>query len=135
MTGTFAQAGNRAPLRLERTGPAQVEAAPRPTPVSRAAEGRWEGRYDMGGYPRNVTVEIANQGAAMPRVDFVVVGKATTRLPIDFVAEEEGVVRIESRAYRIAFQGRVHDDRIEGILEQGPLEIPLVLRRPERKPS
>jgi len=135
MTGTMSQAGNTAPFRLERVGAAQVDAAPRSTPVAHATEGRWVGRFELGGYPRDVTLDIANQGAAMPQVDFVVVGKATTKLPIDRVAEEDGVLRIESRAYRFAFEGRVRGDRIDGTLELGPTEMPLVLQRAPGKSS
>jgi hypothetical protein len=61
------------------------------------------------------------------------VGKLTTKLPIDFVTEEEGVLRIESHPYGITLEGRVAKDRIEGTLEQGPVEVPITLRRPGEK--
>ena len=131
MTGELKQAGNVAPFTLERTGAAQVDLAKRSTAVSHETEGRWIGEYEMGGYPRHVTVDIANRAGAPASVEFVVVGKATTKLPIDFVAEEEGMLRIESHAYGITFEGRVHgsDGRIVGTFENGPFELPLTLRR------
>jgi hypothetical protein len=131
MTGEFRQAGNVATLALKRAGAAQVDVAKRSTAVSHDAEGRWVGEYEMAGYPRHVTVDIANRAGSPANVDFVVVGKATTKLPIDYVGEQEGMLRIESRAYGFTFEGRVHgaDGRIVGTLEVGPFELPFTLRR------
>jgi hypothetical protein len=131
MTGELTQGGNKAPFMLKRSGPAQVEFAARSTAVSREAEGRWVGEYEMGGYPRHVTVDIANRPDAPASVDFVVVGKATTKLLIDFVSEEEGLLRIQCSTYRINFEGRLDSrkEKIVGTFENGPFELPLVLRR------
>jgi hypothetical protein len=132
LRGELSQAGNVAALSLARTGDAQVETPRKSTPVASTTEGRWVGKFELGGYPREVTIDIANRGSAAPEVHFVVVGRASTRLPVDFVAEEDGLLRIESRAYRLAFEGRVHAGRIDGTVEVGPQEIPLQLRRPEK---
>jgi hypothetical protein len=131
MAGEMRQAGNAAAFTLERIGEAQVELPPRSTPVAREIEGRWTGEFEMGGYPRHVTVDFANRAGSAAKVDFVVVGKATTQVPIDFVSEQEGLLRLESRAYRINFEGRIHtgEGRIAGTLELGPTAVPLVLRR------
>jgi hypothetical protein len=133
LSGEMKQGGNAAPFELARVGAAQVEPPRRSTAIAKALEGRWIGEYELGGYARHVTVDIANAGAAPPAIEFVVVGKQATKIPIDFVAEEEGLVRIECNAYRLYFEGRVRGDRIEGTFEQsGFFEVPLVLRRPEK---
>ncbi|HLX25074.1 MAG TPA: hypothetical protein VKR38_17125 [Usitatibacter sp.] len=131
MSGELSQGGNKAPFTLKRSGAAQVELAVRSTAVSRETEGRWIGEYEMGGYPRHVTVDIANRPGAAATVEFVVVGKATTKLPVDFVSEQEGLLRIQCSAYRINFEGRLDGDknRIVGTFENGPFELPLTLRR------
>ncbi len=131
MSGELSQGGNKAPFTLKRSGAAQVEAVARSTAVSRETEGRWIGEYELGGYPRHVTVDIANRPGAAATVEFVVVGKATTKLPIDFVSEEEGLLRIQCSAYRITFEGRLDNDKakIVGTFENGPFELPLTLRR------
>ena len=131
MAGEFFQGGNVAPFALARTGAAQVEFAARSTAVSRETEGRWVGEYELGGYPRHVTVDIANRPGAAASVDFVVVGKATTKLPIDLVSEEEGLLRIQCSPYRISFEGRLdaRREKIVGTFENGPFELPLTLRR------
>lgn len=135
IVGEIRQAGNVAPFRLERTGAAQVDQAARSTPVANSTQGRWVGEFELGGYPRHVTLDIVNEGSAMPKVDFVVVGKQTTKVPVDFVAEEEGILRIESRPYGMTVEARVAGDRIEGMLEVGSQEIPFLLRRSVEKRS
>ena len=56
---------------------------------------------------------------------------SVVKVPIDFVSEEEGLLRLESHAYRINFEGRIHEQegRIAGTFAQGSMEVPLVLRR------
>jgi len=129
--GELRQAGNAAPFALRLAGAAQVDPARRSTAVARETEGRWIGEYEMNGYPRHVTVDIANHAGAPASVELVVVGKATTRVPVDYVAEAEGMLRLESSAYRLTFEGRVRaaEGRIVGTLENGPFELPLTLRR------
>jgi hypothetical protein len=136
MAGEMRQGGNAAPFSLQRTGEAQVELPPRSTAVARALEGRWTGEYEMGGYPRRVTVDFTNHAGSAATADLVIVGKATTKVPIDFVSEEEGRLRLESHAYRITYEGRIHqaEARIAGTIALGPLEVPLVLRRAGGKP-
>ena len=132
LQGEMKQAGNAAPLALARAGDAQVEYAPKSGPVAATTEGRWVGEFELGGYPRKITIDIANRGKEAAQVDFVVVGKQTTKIPVDFVAEEDGVLRIASQVYRIVFEGRVGAGRIDGSIDVGPQEIPLRLRRPEK---
>jgi hypothetical protein len=131
LAGEFTQAGNRAPFTLRRTGEAQVDPPRRSTPVTAALEGTWVGRYEMG-YSRQVTLKLAN-AAGIGTAEFVVVGKRTTNLPISLVTESDRYLRIESAETGISFEGRISADRreISGNFEQGPLEAPLVLRRPQ----
>lgn len=135
MTGQLRQAGHTAPFELHRAGEAQVDPPVRSTAVTPQLEGRWTGTYEMGGYPRNVTVDIANQPGSTAKIDFVVVGKMTTKLPIDLVAEKDGTLRVESNPYRIVYEGVISAGQIKGTLVQGPFEAPLVLRRSTEKAS
>jgi hypothetical protein len=135
IVGEMDQAGNKAPFRLVRTGPAQVDQAARSAPVASSTQGRWIGEFELGGYPRHVTLDIANDGANKPKVELVVVGKQVSRLPIDLVNEEEGILHIESRLYGTTLEARVSADRIEGTLEVGANEIPILLRRSAEKTS
>ena len=131
ITGTFTQAGNTAPLTLARTGSAQVDLPPRSTPVAREYEGKWIGDYELGGYTRHVTLSLANHAKAPATAEFVIVGKKVNNLPVDLLTQDGAFLRIESHAIGINFEGRLSKDNgeIDGTYEQGPLELPLVLRR------
>jgi hypothetical protein len=137
MNGEMMQAGNTARISLKKIGPAQVDAPPRSTAVARRLEDRWIGEFELGGYPRHVTITLENHPDAAATAKFVVVGKQTTDLPVDLVLEEDKFVRIESQANRIAFEGRFieESDEIRGAIDLGSLELPLVLRRSDGKTS
>jgi hypothetical protein len=137
MSGELHQGGNVAPLTLMRTGRAQVEAPVTSTAVRHDLEAAWTGRFMLGGAPRDVAITVANHAGAPATATFVVVGKRTTDLPVDLVVEEGEFLRIESSANRVTFEGRYVDarDEIDGSIEVGPLEIPVVLRRKPRSAS
>jgi hypothetical protein len=131
MAGEMRQGGNVAKFSLRRVAPAQVEPYPRSTSVRHDLEGQWGGDFELGGYPRHVTITFENHANAAATAKFVVVGKQTTNLPVDLVIDEDNFLRIESQANRVAFEGRFvkASGEISGIVELGSLELPLVLRR------
>jgi hypothetical protein len=137
MTGELHQGGNVAPFTLTRVGTAQVEAAPRSTAVRRDLEAAWTGQVMLGDYPRNVTITVANHDGAAATATFVVVGKQTTDLAVELVVEEGDFLRIESPANRVTFEGRFvrNRDEINGNIELGSFELPVVLRRKPRSAS
>jgi hypothetical protein len=137
MAGQMTQGGHAAPFALQRTGPAHVELAPRSTPVAHDLEDQWAGEFELGGYPRKVTITLENHPAAAATARFVVVGKQTTDLPVDLVLEDGDSLRIESQAAHVAFEGHFvrESDEIKGSVELGALELPLVLRRAARRTS
>lgn len=131
MAGEMRQGGNAAPFTLTRTGPAQVEPPVRSTPVAADVAHAWRGDFELTGYPRHVTLTFENHADSGATATLVVVGKATTTVPIDLVVQEGANLRIESQAMGIAFEGRLDDAHAElqGTIEVGPIERPLVLRR------
>jgi hypothetical protein len=131
MAGEMSQGGNVAPFFLKRTAPPQVELPPRSTAVGREIADRWTGDYELGGYPRHVTITLENHADAGATARFVIVGKQTNNLPVDLVIEEGNFLRIESQANQVAFEGRFFKDsgEIRGVVELGAFERPLVLRR------
>jgi hypothetical protein len=131
MTGEMRQAGNVAKFSLAKVGLPQVESPPRSTPVARALEAQWTGEFELGGYPRHVTMTLENHAAAGATAKLLIVGKQTTDLPVDFVLQDGNLLRIESSPNQIAFEGRVDDEsrEIKGTFELGALELPLTLRR------
>lgn len=131
MSGQMSQGGNVAPFFLKRIGSPQVELPARSTAIAREIEDRWIGDYELGGYPRHVTIELENHADAGATAHFVIVGKRTYDLPVSLVTEEGNFLRIESQASHVAFEGRWFKDNgeIKGIVEVDNVERPLVLRR------
>ena len=125
------QAGNVAKFALTKSGEAHVEASPRSTPVERDLEDRWIGEFELGGYPRHVTLALENHADAGASAKLVIVGKATNEIPVDLVVQQGESLRIESQVTGIVFEGRVGAgaSEIRGTIELGSFELPLVLRR------
>ena len=128
LAGNFHQAGNRAPITLQKTGPPQVEYPPRNTPVAKELEGEWKGEYDMLGYTRHVSIKFANH-AEGATADFVIVGRKHNVLPVDLVMQEGDQVTVESHAMGFSFEGRIRDGKLTGAIRQLATETPLVLER------
>jgi len=137
IAGEMQQAGNTAPFALRRVGPPQVEAPARSTPVARELASGWSGEFELGGYPRNVTLTLENHANGGATAKFVIVGKRTTDLPVDLVVQDGDFVRVESAVTQVAFEGRLAKGggEIRGTFEMGSLELPLVLRRTTRSGS
>ena len=136
LEGEMRQAGNVASFALAKTGPAQVEPAPRSTAVGHAVEGQWSGQYELGGYPRTVTLTLENHADDGATAKLVIVGRQTTDVPIDLVIEDGNFLRVESQATRVAFEGRYKQSgELEGVIELGGIELPLLLRRASGRKS
>lgn len=129
LAGEFLQAGLSAPLRLQRTGNAQVDLPVAPTALAPALLGRWEGRYELGGYPRDVTLTLANGPAGLGGGQLMVVGKRRSDLVIDHVVQGREFLTLKASSANYRIEGRPVADRIEGRVLQGPFEATLVLRR------
>lgn len=129
LSGDFVQAGNSAPFVLEKTGPPQVEPARRSSSITKEAEGEWHGGYELFGYPRKVTLKLQNGGAEGATAEFVIVGRKENKLPVDLVMQEGEFLSVDSHETGLSFEGRVRNGEIKGTILQGPLEIPVVMRR------
>ena len=129
LSGNFEQAGNSAPFALEKTGSPQVEPAPHSTAIAKDIEGEWKGGYELFGLPRKVTIKMQNRGAEGATAEFVIVGRKENKLPVDHVVQQGQFLTIDSHETGLSFEGRARKDEIQGTILQGPLEIPVTLRR------
>jgi hypothetical protein len=130
-SGDFMQAGNRAAFSLKKIGAPQVEAPVRSTPVTEEIEGEWKGEYQIFGTPRYVTLKLTNGAENSATAELVVVGRKVNNLPVDLVTQEGDLITIESHQTGIAYEGRFNKaaNEIKGTFMQGPVELPLVLRK------
>jgi hypothetical protein len=129
LTGDFLQAGNTAPFALGKTGPPQVEPPPHSTAIAKEIEGEWKGGYELFGYPRKVTIKLQNRGPDGATAEFVILGRKENKLPVDHVVQEGEFLTIDSHETGLSFEGRTRNGEIQGTILQGPLEIPVTLRR------
>ena len=131
LTGTFEQAGNRAPFQLQHAGVAQVEVAPRSTAIAKEFEGEWHGEYEMLGYSRKVTLKLTNNATGEGAAELVIVGKRVNNLPVDRVVQEGSLLTVLSHETGITFEGKriAENGEVRGVVSQGPMESPLTLRK------
>jgi|SRR5882672_46965 len=131
LAGELHEGGHAARLLLRRTGPSQVDIAPPSTAVSAALEGKWVGRYELGGHPRDVTLTLANHPPGAARGEIVVVGRRTTTLRVDHVVQGAEFITLQSNQAGFRIEGRwaTADGTIQGQMVQGPFEATLVLHR------
>lgn len=131
LAGELQQGGHAAALVLQRTGVAQVDLPLPRTAVSATLVGTWVGRYELGGYPRDVTLTLANGAQGLAAGELVIVGKRTSTLAIDHVVQGSEFVTLQASAAGLRIEGRwaTADGTIQGQLVQGPFEAALVLRR------
>jgi hypothetical protein len=131
MDGDFSVGGNSAKFALKKTGAASVDLPLTSTPLDKAFEGNWVGEYVFSDVPRHVTMTFANNAGGAASAKFVIVGKKTTDVPVDVVRQDAAIVVVQSNAYQITYEGRLHKDtgEITGTFTQGPFELPLNLHR------
>ncbi|HEY2713287.1 MAG TPA: hypothetical protein VGI60_12290 [Chthoniobacterales bacterium] len=134
LRGNFFQAGNSAPFVLHKIGPAQVELPRVSTPVGQDLVGEWKGDFELLGYPRHVTLTLANHKDAAATATLVIVGKRTTNAPIDFVADESGYLTVTSQETGLGYEGRLHAGQFRGTFHLGSTEFPLILRHNSQTP-
>src|SRR5262249_40182010 len=115
---------------LEKIGPPEVEEPPRSTPVAKEFEGDWKGDYELLAYPRKVTLTLRNHVPQPASAEFVIVGRKVNNVPVDRITQHGTFITIESSAYALTYEGRLENGEIHGTLFQGPVEVPLILRRP-----
>ena len=135
LAGEMRQAGNVAPFTLAKRGPAHVDPPARSTAVGPELATQWVGEFELAGYPRQVTLTLDNRGDGGAHATFVIAGKRTTDVPVELVIQQGSLLRFESPPMQIVFEGRVQGDssEIAGMIEVGPFERPLVLRRAARR--
>jgi hypothetical protein len=131
LAGSLEMGGNSAPVRLHRTGAAQVDVPVATKVISAALAGVWHGRYELGGYAREVTITLANRPARPAGGQLVVVGKRTTTLEVDQIVQGLRFVSLRASAADFGIEGRFDPETgtIAGSMSQGPYEAPIVLHR------
>jgi hypothetical protein len=127
--GQLRLGGLVAPVTLQRTGPAQVDAAATSTGLDDMLLGRWVGRYELGGSEREVTLTLARDATGLGRAQMVIVGRRRTELAFDLVIQGPRFLTLRANDFDLTIEGPWHAEGIDATLEQGPYEASLPLRR------
>ena len=133
LTGKFQQAGNSAPFHLRRTGPAQPDAPIVSTALSAGLEGEWAGEVVYNGNPLKASLTLTNHSGT-GSASFHLFGKRDNVIPVDLVVQDGDWLTLRSSEWHMKYEGQFasRPGEIRGVLSQGPLEMPLVLRRSSR---
>ena len=128
ITGTFSQGGGSLPLTLTWKGEPQFEAPMKNPAVSKALLGTWEGTLDVKGTMLRLALTLTNgpDGAVGKMVS---VDQNNFEMPVSKITEEGSHVKLAITMVSGGFEGDVKDDVIAGTWTQGPLSLPLVLKR------
>jgi hypothetical protein len=82
LVGELRQGGHSTTLRMLRTGAAQVDLPPASTRISAELEGVWTGGYELGGYPRQVTLTLRNRDG-VGQAELLIVGRQRNVVAVD----------------------------------------------------
>ena len=131
LAGRLTLGGHSSAVTLRRSGAPQVDRPPASSLLDAALAGRWTGRYELGGYAREVTLTLANREGKGGGGQLVIVGKRTTTLEVDHVTQGREYVTVRASGADFTIEGRFEAGAgvIEGGISQGPFEAPIVLRR------
>lgn len=132
LEGAWRQGGHEAGVLLWRSGDAQVDPPPPRTAVPPALSGVWRGKYELGGYPRDVTLTLhATSDPQAQAGDLLIVGKRRSQLAIDRINVGSRFVTLEASSAGIRLEGQWDAARgsFEGNFSQGPFEAALKLQR------
>ncbi|MBZ5595511.1 MAG: hypothetical protein LAP39_24975 [Acidobacteriia bacterium] len=136
LTGDYQQAGNTAPFTLQKAGPPQVESPRGSTSVRKELEGTWQGEMDLFGTVK-VRLDLVNEAGGTATAKFIFTRNKETPLPLNLVTDEGGILTVESTENGITYEGRFRKEasEITGTFQQGPFEVPLVLRSAAKNAS
>jgi hypothetical protein len=131
LTGEFRQGGLTAPLVMRRVGIAQADLPVANATLAPALQGTWRGSYQLGGYPRDVTLTLANGPAGPASGQLRIVGRRTTELLVDQISQSAQYLQLVATEAAFRIEGRwiEADAIIVGEVLQGPFEAAIILRR------
>ena len=128
IAGTFSQGGGNVPLNLAWKGEAQFAAVQKNAAVSKALLGSWEGTLDVQGKPLRLVLTLAN-GPDGATGQLVSLDQNNFEMPLTTIAEEGSRLKLTISMVSGGFDGEVKGSEIAGTWTQGPLSLPLTLKR------
>ncbi|MEO8077809.1 MAG: hypothetical protein ABI818_15900 [Acidobacteriota bacterium] len=130
LAGDFTQGGATIPFTVARTGDAKLETLPKSTPIPRELEGAWEGAIDVNGQTLHLALKLANSPQGPATGTLVSIDQGGAEIPIPSIVLAGTHLKLIVRAVAGTWDGEVGDRQLTGTWVQGPLNVPLVFKRP-----
>lgn len=132
LNGEFvmAEGGHVLPFTLTRTGDARIAAAPRSPAIDNALAATWQGTVDLAGKPLRIILSMTNHPDGTATGTVMSPDGSGVEIPIAIVQREANLT-IDVPSVGASFAGVLSADKTElkGTWTQGPVSLPLVLRR------
>lgn len=98
---------------------------------NKTIEGNWLGAIEVNGISLRLTLKVVKNadGAFAATLDSL--DQGAMNLPIDSIAQQQKTVRFAAKNLGLSYEGTLDEtgDEISGTFRQGPLALPLVLKR------
>ena len=133
ISGTFSQGGGSLPLSLAWKGEPKFEVPQKSPPVTKDLEGSWEGPLDVKGTVLRLVLKLANDKDGAKGV-LISLDQGAIEIPLSTIAQTGSQVKFTVNMISGAFDGELKGGELVGTWTQGPLSLPLVLKRSAPSP-
>jgi len=128
ITGDFSQGGGTLPLTLSWKSEPKFEVPQKSTPITKDLEGSWEGPLDVNGKVLRLRVQLAN-GPDGATGKLISLDQGNVEIAIATITQDGARLKLLITMISGAFDGELKGDELTGTWTQGPLSLPLVLKR------
>jgi hypothetical protein len=128
ISGDFTQGGGTVPLTLSWKSEPKFEVPQKSTPITKDLEGAWEGPLDVNGKVLRLRVQLAN-GPDGATGKLISLDQGNVEITIATITQDGARLKLLITMISGAFDGELKGDELTGTWTQGPLSLPLVLKR------
>lgn len=131
IAGNITAEGRSVPFSLRRTGEAKIPATAASAPIGKELEGTWSGTMDVNGMQMHIVLKLANQSDGTSAGSISNLDQGGADIPIATITQKGTAVTLDVAIVAGTYAGTLNTDETElrGTWTQGPLNVPLTLRR------
>jgi hypothetical protein len=133
ISGDFSQGGSTIPLSLAWKGEPKFEVPQKSPPVTKDLEGSWEGPLDVNGTVLRLVLKLAND-ANGAKGTLISLDQGAVEIPVSTIAQDGSRLKVTVGMISGVFDGELKAGELTGVWTQGPLSLPLVLKRAATSP-
>ena len=133
LSGDFSQGGASIPLSLAWKGEPKFEVRQKSPPITKDLEGTWEGPLDVNGTVLRLVLKLANE-ADGAKGTLISLDQGAIEIPVSTIAQDGSRLKVTVGMISGAFDGELKGGELTGVWTQGPISLPLVLKRAATSP-